>query len=92
MKKTISVTKKSVEAEALRWREFVKACSVPYENLSDEWYEFFVKMGYTDSKIGELSKLADKAIEAQADVDSSTGENLVRLVDKAIEADLEKLN
>ncbi len=28
-----------------------------------------------------------RVFEAQADVDSSTGENLVRLVDKAIEAD-----
>ena len=69
MKKvSISVNNKSLKKDALRWKAFEKACRLPYEDLSDEWNTFFIRMGYTDSKPGELAGLIDLAIDSQVEM------------------------
>lgn len=69
-KKTVSVTKKtSVEDKlnALRWREFIRASGLPYEELSEEWLNFFSGQSDPTTAQTELVKLIDKAIQADVE-------------------------
>jgi len=84
MKKvSISVNNKSLKKDALRWQAFENACRLPYEQLSDEWNTFFIRMGYTDSKPGELSELIDRAINEQGDIVNASS-RLEELAKKAV--------
>lgn len=65
-RKSATVSKKATEQDILnakRWVAFEEACRAPFPTLTDEWNNFFIKMGDCNSKPGELSELIDIAIE-----------------------------
>lgn len=67
-KKSATVSKKANEQDILnakRWVAFEEACRAPFPTLTDEWNNFFIKMGDCNSKPGELSELIDIAIESK---------------------------
>lgn len=64
-KKKVSVTKRpSAEQiqDAKRWDSFIKASSLPYEQLSEEWLDFFSAQSDPQSASTELVRLIDLAI------------------------------
>ena len=69
-KKVVSVTKKSTvedKLDALRWQAFIKASGLPYEELSEEWLDFFSGQSDPTTASFELVKLVDRAIEADVE-------------------------
>lgn len=66
-KKVVSVTKKTTvedKLDAIRWQAFIKASGLPYEELSEEWHQFFSAQAEITTAQTELVKLIDKAIQA----------------------------
>ena len=64
-KKKVSVSKRpSAEQiqDANRWQQFIKASGLPYENLSEDWLEFFDAQSDPQSASTELVRLIDLAI------------------------------
>lgn len=64
--KKISVSKRTTSQEKLKahlWDEFLKASSVPWGELSEEWAEFFIQQGYIETASVRLEELAIKALE-----------------------------
>lgn len=49
--------------DAKRWDCFIKASSLPYEQLSEEWLDFFSAQSDPQSASTELIRLIDIAIE-----------------------------
>lgn len=63
--KTVSVTKRpSAEQiqDAKRWTSFIKASGLSYEQLSEEWLDFFSAQSDPQSASTELVRLIDLAI------------------------------
>lgn len=60
------VSKRVSEDEKLnatRWAAFIKASGLPYEQLSEEWLDFFSAQSDPQSASTELVRLIDIAIE-----------------------------
>lgn len=69
-KKKVSVSKRpSAEQiqDANRWTSFIKASGLSYEQLSEEWLEFFDAQADVVTAGTELIRLIDIAIEKQND-------------------------
>ena len=65
--KRVTVAKKTTvedKLNALRWESFIRASGLPYEELSEEWYQFFSGQSDPTTASTELVKLVDRAIEA----------------------------
>jgi hypothetical protein len=50
---------------ANRWRAFCTGCQIPFEELSDEWNTFFIRMGYTTVTDQELNDSIDAAMKGE---------------------------
>lgn len=64
-KKKVSVSKRpSAEQiqDAKRWTSFIKASGLSYEQLSEEWLDFFSAQSDPQSASTELVRLIDLAI------------------------------
>lgn len=64
-KKKVSVSKRpSAEQiqDSKRWDCFIKASSLPYEQLSESWLDFFSAQSDPQSATVELQRLIDIAI------------------------------
>jgi len=61
-KTTVKLKSETLESSK-RWESFLYACQLPFEELSDEWNTFFVKMGHTSSTAEELNEAIDAARE-----------------------------
>lgn len=48
--------------DSRRWDSFIKASSLPYEQLSEEWLDFFSAQSDPQSASTELVRLIDIAI------------------------------
>lgn len=66
-RKTAVVNKKLTDVmatDADRWNSFTAACQVPWDDLSDEWKDFFFCMGETKSTAEMINSAIDKARES----------------------------
>lgn len=64
-KPKLSVVKRTTSAEKLKaklWDEFIKNSSIPWEQLSEEWKDFYVQQGYIETASETLEELAIKAV------------------------------
>ena len=64
--KTAVVSKKVSDDEKLnakRWVHFLAASSLPFEQLTDDWLEFFDAQSNPESASTELVRLVDLAIK-----------------------------
>lgn len=63
-KKAVAYKRPSAEQiqDAKRWDSFIKASSLPYEQLSEEWLDFFSAQSDPQSASTELVRLIDLAI------------------------------
>lgn len=69
-KSTNKVTKKVSPSDrlqdalnAIRWTSFIKASGLPYDELSEEWLEFFSSQADPQTASVELVRLIDIAIQ-----------------------------
>lgn len=65
-KPAVKVSKRTTSQEKLKahlWDEFLKASSIPWDMLSDEWADFFLAQGYVETASVRLEELAIKAVE-----------------------------
>lgn len=70
-KKKATVTKKvSPEQriqdalDSVRWKAFIKASGLPFENVTDDWWNFFEAQSDPASASTELVRLIDIAIQS----------------------------
>lgn len=63
-RKAVVSKRPSVEQiqDSKRWDYFIKASSLPYEQLSEEWLDFFSAQSDPQSASTELVRLIDLAI------------------------------
>lgn len=69
-KPTTTVTKKISPSDrledalnAIRWTSFIKASGLPYDQLSENWLEFFSSQADPQTASTELVRLIDIAIQ-----------------------------
>ena len=78
-KKVVSVARKTTvedKLNSLRWTEFVKASTVPYDQLSEGWYDFFSAQSDPKTAHTELERLVDIAI--QKDIESNAAQGCLK--------------
>lgn len=67
-KKRVTVAKKPREdhiKNSERWIAFVKNCQVPWDNLSEEWKDFYEAMGNTSCNGEDINKAVDLAMSGE---------------------------
>lgn len=65
----VVVSKKVSDTQILnsiRWEEFVKNCQIPWEELRDEWKDFYASMGDTKSSAEDITKAIDHAMKGDS--------------------------
>lgn len=64
-RKTVAVSKRPTSDEKLQaklWREFLVASGTPWNELSDDWAEFFYSQAEIETAQTRLEELAKKAV------------------------------
>ena len=64
--KTVSVAKRPSAEQiqnSLKWNAFVTASQTDWDDLSEDWKDFFEVVGHTDSSSEEINQAIEKAIE-----------------------------
>lgn len=63
-RKSATVSKKVSDTQLLnsqRWEAFVINCQIPWDDLDDNWKDFYASMGNTESSAEDINNAIDLA-------------------------------